>query len=177
MIETNIIPREGGESSGPGKVWKHKNKYGKGVITMKQKKIFWSTIVCCIMLLAICSPVFATDVSLETDIPMLTDEEMHVLHEHEHSIVPHFEWYDCPNCPAGQMLAMVCVRPMTPSHTTKHTVSGGTCSILWFTGTYRHECLRCGYIEPGSTISGHTCELNHSKCPDESWCQAEAVVY
>lgn len=148
---------------------------------MKQKKKFWSMLVCCVMVLAICSPVFATDVSSETDIPMLTDEEINMLREHEHAEAPKRTEMMCPDCfiagTGNVYLALYCVRPMRYSHVTTHSTSSGTCSIMWFTGTYRYQCNKCGYIAVDTTISGHTCDINHSKCPDESWCLADRVVY
>ena len=146
---------------------------------MKQKKKFWSMIVCCVMILAICSPVFATDATVDTEIPNMTDEEMDALYRKE---LQQYELYfmpiyDCPNCPAAQCLALYCVRPMSVSHTSTHSTSSGTCSILWHTATYRYQCTLCGYIEPGTTISGHYCERIHSVCANDSWCRADRVTY
>ena len=138
------------------------------------KKI-WSIIACLMMILAICSPVFAADTSVTATLPMLTDEEMDIMHQKEIQKYALYSIpiYDCPNCPAAQCLALYCVRPMSMSHTTTHSTSSGVCSILWHTATYRYQCTLCGYIEPGTTISGHYCERVHSICANDSWRQAD----
>ena len=100
------------------------------------KKI-WSIIACLMMVLAICSPVFAADTSVTATLPMLTDEEMDIMHQKEIQKYALYSIpiYDCPNCPAAQCLALYCVRPMSVSHTTTHSTSSGVCSILWHTAT------------------------------------------
>ena len=59
-------------------------------------------IVCCVMILAICSPVFAADATVDTEIPNMTDEEINALREHEHAAVKSADLYPCPNCPADK---------------------------------------------------------------------------
>ncbi len=136
----------------------------------EQKKKFWSMVVCCVMVLAICSPVFATDITVNTDLPTLTDEEMDALREHEHSKVTRADFYPCPNCPAAQCLALYCGAPRAVSH---QTSCKNGCIITWYTASYWYQCNLCGYVKPGSKIVGHTCRLDHSVCADEYWCIAD----
>lgn len=162
---------QGGEFSGPGNPIRNtKTEQEKGTITMKQKKKFWSMIVCCVMILAICSPVFAADATVDTEIPNMTDEEINALREHEHAAVKSADLYPCPNCPAAQCLALYCGAPRAVSH---QTSCRNGCVITWYTASYWYQCMRCGYFKPGSKIVGHTCRLDHSICADEYWCIAD----
>lgn len=155
---------------GPETLRKSQKQILKGVFTMKRKKRFWSMVVCCVMVLAICSPVFATDTTVSTNLPTLTDEEMDALREHEHVVAGSVDFYPCPNCPAGQILALYCGAPRAVSH---QTSCKGGCVITWYTATYWYQCMRCNYFKPNSQITGHYCRLDHSVCADEYWCIAD----
>ena len=188
MIGSLYAPHPGGEFLRTGKPShnsKRTNPSEHSHINYKKRHIMkkiWSIIACLMMILAICSPVFAADTSVTATLPMLTDEEMDAMRAHEHAqIIPKRAEMMCPDCfiagTGNVYLALYCVRPMDYSHTTTHSTSSGICSVMWFTGTYRYQCNKCGFIAVETTISGHPCEINHSKCADESWCLANRVVY
>lgn len=134
---------------------------------MKHRKRLLSMIICCMMLLTLCSPAFA--VGGEKDVPpTLSAEEMDILHETELTRNgPQF--YPCPNCPA-MFLAYYCGPPRAVSH---QTSCKGGCVITWYTASYWYQCTVCGYVKPNSKVVGHYCRLDHSVCADVYWCLAD----